>query len=103
MATTGKLEVIVKINTMPADVTTDANGWKAFVLDCDGHQISIRVRPRVWNKLAQAAASWPLWIAAISGGMGPRTAEGFELTEPNIQVFERKAKPDPAAALPSAG
>lgn len=73
MPVPGKLEVTIKINAMPADAITDANGWK------------------------------PLWVAAISGGMGPRTADGFELAEPNIQVFERKAKPDPVAAPPAAG
>jgi hypothetical protein len=50
----------------------------------------------MWTKLEQAAASWRLWVAAIAGKMGARTAEGFELTEPAIQVFERKAKPEPA-------
>jgi hypothetical protein len=103
MPVPGKLEVTIKINAMPTDVATEANGWKTFVADCDGSRVTIRVRPRVWNKLAQAAANWPLWVAAISGGMGPRTADGFELAEPNIQVFERKAKPDPAAAPPALG
>jgi hypothetical protein len=41
-----------------------------------------------------------MWVAAIAGRMGKRTAEGFALEEPAIQVFERKAKPEPA---PSAG
>jgi hypothetical protein len=101
MPVPGKLEVTIKINTMPADVTTDANGWKTLVVDCDGARVTVHVRPRVWNKLAQAAANWPMWVAAITGGMGPRTPDGFEMAEPNIQVFERKPKPAPAAAPPS--
>lgn len=103
MPVPGKLEVTIKINTIPADadVATDANGWKTFVADCDGTRVSIHVRPRVWNKLAQAATNWPLWVAAITGSMGQRTADGFALDEPNIQVFERKPKPDPAAAPPA--
>lgn len=98
MPTAGKLEIAVKINALPTDVSTDANGWKSFVLDCDGVHVSVRVRPKLWTKLEQAAASWPLWVAAIAGKMGERSAEGFVLAEPTIQVFERKPKPDPAAA-----
>jgi hypothetical protein len=54
----------------------------------------------MWTKLEQAAANWPMWVAAIAGKMGTRTAEGFALEEPAIQVFERKAKPEP---VPPAG
>jgi hypothetical protein len=105
--TPGKLDVTIKITAIPEDVTTDANGWKAFVLACDGTRVRVRVRPKLWNKLTQGAASWPLWIASITGGIGQRSEDGFELTEPGIQVFERKPKPDPkpdpAAAPPAAG
>jgi hypothetical protein len=102
MPVPGKLEITVKINTMPTDVSIDANGWRSFVADCDRARVTIRLRPRVWNKLTQAAAEWPLWIASITGAMGPSTAEGFELGEPNLQVFERKAKVEPAAiAVPA--
>jgi hypothetical protein len=96
MPVPGKLEVTIKINTLPADVATDAKGWKTFVADCDGTRATVYVRPRVWNKLAQAAANWPSWVAAITGSMGQRTPDGFEMAEPNIQVFERKPKPAPA-------
>jgi hypothetical protein len=99
MPTAGKLELTIKIHALPTEVTTDANGWRLFVLDCDGVSVSVRVRPKMWTKLEQAAASWPMWVAAIAGKMGARTAEGFELTEPAIQVFERKAKPEPATPV----
>jgi hypothetical protein len=98
MSTPGKLELTIKITDMPADVTTDKNGWKAFALDCDGVRVTVSVRPKMWTKLEQAAASWPLWVASITGKMGKRTTEGFTLEEPAIQVFERKAKPAPAPA-----
>jgi hypothetical protein len=101
MDTPGKLDVTIKITAIPEDVTTDANGWKSFYLACDGTRVRVHVRPKLWNKLTQGAASWPLWIASISGGIGKRTEDGFELAEPGIQVFERKAKPDPAAAPPA--
>ena len=97
MTTSGKLEITIKINALPEQVTTTANGWKTFALDCDGLRVSVSVRPKLWTKLEQAAAQWPLWVGAIAGKMGPISAEGFTLLEPSIQVFERKPKPEPAA------
>jgi hypothetical protein len=109
MPTAGKLEVLIKINELPTDVTTDKNGWKAFKLDCGDRIVSVSLRPRMWNKIEEAAKQWPLWLAAISGGMGQSIGTGFVLSEPSVQVFERKQKPAepataaPTEALPSAG
>jgi len=100
MPTPGKLEVTIKINQLPTEVTTNKNGWKEFTLDCDGRLVAVALRPRMWNKLEEAAKNYPLWVAAIAGLMGPSHGKGFTLTEPNLQVFERKAKP-PEGAPPA--
>jgi hypothetical protein len=80
-------------------VTENKHGWKEFKLDCGGRTVSVALRPRMWNKLVEANTNWPLWVAALTGQMGPSQGQGFTLTEPAIQVFERKPKP----AEPSAG
>jgi hypothetical protein len=96
--TTGKLEVTIKINELPTDVQTNKDNWKIFQLDCDGRVVSVTVKPKIWKKLEDAAANYPMWVAAIGGKMGESTSNGFVLSEPNIQVFERKAKePKPEA------
>jgi hypothetical protein len=92
MDTPGKLEVILKINQLPTAVTTDKNGWKQFVIDCSGRRVSVSIRPRMWTKLEEAAKSYPQWVAAITGLMGPSQGQGFTLLEPAVQVFERKIK-----------
>jgi hypothetical protein len=92
MTIPGKLEVAIKINQLHAEVTTTKNGWKEFKLDCGGRTVTVALRPRMWNKLTEAAANWPLWLAAISGQMGQSIGQGFVLVEPSVQVFERKAK-----------
>ncbi len=92
MATPGKMEITIKINEFPTDVKTVENGWKQFELDCDGRLVSISVRPKVFKKLEQAQADFPMWVAAIAGKMGELTQTGFVLDQPNIQVFERKPK-----------
>jgi hypothetical protein len=91
----GKLELTIKINQLPIEVTTDKNGWKAFAIDCEGRRVSVKVRPRMWLKLEEAAKSYPQWVAAITGRMGPSAGQGFALEEPSIQVFEKKAPPPP--------
>jgi hypothetical protein len=97
MPTTGKLEVTIKINQLPVDVTTKSNGWKEFVLECGERPVTVALRPRMWNKLEEAQKSFPAWVAAISGTMGATHGKGFTLLEPNLQVFERKLKTaDPA-------
>src|SRR5690349_9264567 len=99
----GKLEVTIKINQLPTEVVTNKNGWKEFKIDCGGRRVSVCVRPRMWTKLEEAAASYPSWVAAISGQMGPAAGTGFVLLEPAVQVFERKLKPaDDGASTPHA-
>lgn len=91
MPVSGKLEVTIKINELP-DAQAVENSWKHFEIDCDGQLVSITVKPKVWKKLEDAQANFPLWVAAIAGKIGAKTATGFVLNEPNIQVFERKPK-----------
>jgi hypothetical protein len=93
MPTPGKLEVTIKINELPSEVTSDKNGWKVFKLDCGGRIVSVSLRPRMWNKIEEASKQYPLWLAVISGGMGQQNGTGFVLTEPAVQTFERKPPP----------
>jgi len=99
MPVSGKLEVTIKINTLPSDVTTNKNGWKLFRIDCgNGRMVDVALRPRMWIKLEEASKAWPMWVAAITGQMGASQGQGFALVEPALQVFERKARPEAAAA-----
>ncbi|APR83874.1 Hypothetical protein A7982_09223 [Minicystis rosea] len=99
MPITGKLEVTIKIHELPTEVTTDKNGWKHFRIECSGRPVDVALRPRMWNKLEEAKANYPLWVAAITGTMGQPVGHGFVLDEPALQVFERKPRP-PAAEPP---
>jgi hypothetical protein len=97
----GKLEVTIKINTLPTEVTTNKHGWKEFRIDCGGRPVTIGLRPRMWTKLEDASKQWPLWLAAITGQIGQPQGQGFTLLEPALQVFERKPKPAEAAPATS--
>ena len=96
--TPGKLEVTIKINELPTDVQTNKDNSKIFQLDCDGQVVEVIVKPKIWKKLEDAAANYPMWVAAIGGKMGESTPNGFVLSDPSIQVFEKKPKePKPEA------
>lgn len=101
MATLGKLELVIKINEFPSDVKTVENNWKSFELDCDGRIFNITVKPKVFRKLEDAQANFPMWVAAIAGKLGEATDQGFILADPNIQVFERKPKEPKTASSES--
>lgn len=94
MPVTGKLEVTIKINRLPAEVKTDKNGWKEFDVDFGKRGARISLRPRMWNRIEQAAATYPHWVAVITGMMGDDVEKHvFKLLEPNMQVFEYVPKP----------
>ena len=54
--------------------------------------VRVTVKPKVFKKLEQAQADYPMWVAAITGKIGERFDGGFVLDQPSIQVFERKPK-----------
>jgi hypothetical protein len=89
----GKLEIVVKINELPESKTVE-NNWIQFEIDCDGRVMTATVKPKVWKKLTDAQANYPSWVGAIAGSLGEQTENGFILENPNIQVFERKPKPE---------
>lgn len=102
MTLTGKLEVIIKINQLPSEVTTTKNGWKEFQVDLGNRSAIIAMRPRLWTRIEESSRTLPHWIAVISGQMGEDVSKNcFRLLEPNVQVFEYKPKA-PAAAAPPA-
>ena len=99
MATTGKLELTIKISELP-EVKTVENGLQYFELDCNGRIFSVTVKPKVWKKLTDAQVNWTMWVGAIAGQLGAMTPEGFVLDQPNIQVFEKKPTPEATLAEP---
>jgi hypothetical protein len=93
MTVPGKLEVTIKINRLPTEVATDKNGWKSFRISFGTRAALVRIRPRMWTRLEQAAAAHPAWVAVLTGQMGEDVQKGvFELLQPNLQVFEYKPR-----------
>lgn len=101
MPTPAKLEVVIKFSELPADITTDKNGWKHFSLDCSGVAVSVVMRPKNWNKIDAATKNWPSWVAALAGNLRIDGPNQLSLPEAQVQVFERKIKPPPVADAPA--
>jgi hypothetical protein len=80
------------VKEFPTDVQTVENNWKQFTVDCDGRIFTITVKPKMFKKLEEAQANYPMWVAAIAGKLGEATPDGFVLADPAIQVFEKKPK-----------
>lgn len=90
----GRLELTLKFSELPKAIPGERDF--TFGVDCEGTLIQVSVRPRLWNRLLQAAREYPQWAATVTGKMGPPTARGFVLLEPGLQVFEKKAKTEAA-------
>ncbi len=103
MSLSGKLEVTIKINQLPSEVTTTKNGWKEFQIDLGTRSAIVAMRPRLWRRIEDSAKTFPHWIAVITGQMGEDVSKNcFRLLEPNVQVFEYKPKAPAPQAAPAA-
>lgn len=90
-AVEGKLEVTIKLTQRPR-FEDEENGQKKFRVQCGGEEVWVILKPKAFNKVVAAMDEFALWTAAIRGGIGQRTKQGFILSNPGIQVFERKEK-----------
>lgn len=96
MPAQGKAEVILKISQYPDEVKTVQNGWKEFDVESNGRLFRITIKPKIFSKL-EDAKKFPEFVIAIQGQLGTQEGNVFAVIEPNIQVFEKKARePKPA-------
>lgn len=63
MSVSGKLEATIKISELPNSELVE-NGWHHFTIDCDGRQVSVTVKPKMWKKLTISAEQYADWVAA---------------------------------------
>lgn len=89
MAIPGKIDVVVKINQLPAEIRSIGNEVQ-FTIDTGEQVVAVTLKSRVWGRLIQANQGEAPWVAAIKGKMGVRTEKGFVLEQPAVQVFEKK-------------
>lgn len=99
MAIPGKLDVTLKINTLP-QAKPASPGTMLFAVQADGRTVLVELKNKAWNTLKTAAESYPQWVAAITGKMGAAIEGGFRLDGPTVQLFEKKAKSEATVTTP---
>lgn len=91
MAIPGKLDLTVKINTLPQAKPASPQTM-LFAVQADGRTVLVELKNKAWNNLKTAAENYPQWVAAITGKLGAAIENGFRLDNPTVQVFEKKPK-----------
>jgi hypothetical protein len=89
MATPAKIQLTCKLNQVPAYRDRPDQQVEFFLRDGNDRIFTVRMKPKLFKKLIDHG--YEQWVAAIAGELGPATETGFELLNPTIQVFEKKA------------
>ncbi|WP_414544112.1 hypothetical protein [Nostoc sp. CCY0012] len=97
-----KSEVTIKFSGELPTATPAANK-KVEVSLTDQNEVvfTALINAKSWRKAETNANEFADWAGAISGKLGQRTENGFEIVDAGIQLFEKKpkeVKPEVAAA-----
>lgn len=102
-----KSEVTIKFSGELPTATPLPNKKVAIELtDQNGIVFTAQVNAKSWRKAETSASEFADWAGAVSGKLGVRTENGFEIVDAGIQIFEKKAKEvksDVGAAVAEAG
>lgn len=94
MATPAKVQLTCKLNQVPAHRQLPDKKIEFFLSNASDRIFTVRMKPKQFKKLLNHG--YENWVAAITGDLGEATATGFELVNPALQVFEKKASSKPA-------
>lgn len=102
-----KSEVTIKFSGELPTATPAENKKVAIELtDQNGIVFTAQVNAKSWRKAETSASEFADWAGAVSGKLGKRSENGFEVIDAGIQIFEKKAKevkPGESAAVAEAG
>ncbi|QLE59924.1 hypothetical protein [Nostoc sp. TCL26-01] len=102
-----KSEVTIKFSGELPTATPAANKKvEVSLTDQNGVVFSALINAKSWRKAESNASEFGDWAGAISGKLGQRTENGFEVVDAGIQLFEKKpkeAKAEVGAAVAEAG
>ena len=88
-----KSEVTIKFSGELPSATPAANKKVVFSLtDQNGIVFTAQVNAKSWRKAETNMKEFADWAGAVSGKLGQRTENGFEIVDAGIQIFEKKAK-----------
>ncbi|MEH2164374.1 MAG: hypothetical protein V7K38_25835 [Nostoc sp.] len=87
-------EVIIKFSgALPTAKPAPNNKMEITLTDNNGVNFVAFIKAKTWHKAEVTTSQLPNWAGSISGKLGPRLRNAFEVLDAGIQIFEKKAKP----------
>ncbi len=90
--TTARSEITLKFNELPEARPAANKKIEISLTDQNGVSFTALINAKSWRKAEANAAEFESWAGAVSGKLGQLTANGFEVVDAGIQIFERRAK-----------
>lgn len=98
-----KSEITLKFNELPEAKPAANKKVEISLTDQNGVIFTALINAKSWRKAEADAAAFSDWGGSVSGKLGQRTENGFEVVDAGIKVFEKKAKePQPEVSTISA-
>lgn len=90
--TEARSEITLKFNSLPEAVPAANKKVEITFTDQNGITFTALINAKSWRKAEADVASFSDWGGAVSGKLGGATANGFEVVDAGIKVFERQPK-----------
>lgn len=87
-----KSEITLKFNELPEATPAPNKKVEIKLTDQNGVIFTTLINAKSWRKAEADATAFSGWGGAVSGKLGQRTVNGFEVVDAGIKVFEKKAK-----------
>lgn len=93
-----KSEITLKFGGSLPTATPVANKKVEVQLsDQNGITFTAVINAKSWRKAETSASEFESWAGVVSGKLGQPTANGFEVVDAGIQIFEKKKPSEPKA------
>ena len=87
-----KSEITLKFNEFPEAKPAANKKVEISLTDQNGVIFTALINAKSWRKAEADAAAFSDWGGAVSGKLGQRTENGFEVVDAGIKDFEKKVK-----------
>lgn len=88
-----KSEITIKFSgALPTATPAPNKKVEIQLTDQNGITFTAQLNAKSWRKAEANTAEYANWAGSVSGKLGQRTDNGFEVIDAGIQIFEKKAK-----------
>jgi hypothetical protein len=90
--TTARSEITLKFSELPEAKPVPSKKVEISLTDQNGVSFTALINAKSWRKAEANAAEFESWAGAVSGKLGQPTANGFEVVDAGIQIFQKMLK-----------